>query len=529
MLGAEACDGQKQPTATVTMTVAFAANCTGRAAIQLLLSNPRRGRDHVTMEATTTPARQFLYETVAEDVWQMVEGGTLVAGERLPSVRELSRQRRLSISTVVQAYRLLEDRGLIEARPKSGHYVRTTRPSSEEPSITSPPRLPREVDVHALVSRIIDDRDRCHRAQLSAAVPHPGALPVRSMQRIVSSLVRRERPEWIAGYSFPPGLEALRRQIALYMRDWGVRATADDLIVTNGCMEALNLALRAVAGPGDVIVLESPTYFGLLQIIESLGMKALEVATHPRHGISLEALELALERPRVKACVLMTTVSNPVGSTMPDGAKKRLVRMLAKRDVALIEDAVFSALHFDPVAPYAAKAYDRNGNVMLCSSFSKTFSPGLRIGWIVPGRHYEKVQTLKFVNSIGVPELLQAAVAEFLGSGSYHRWLRRLRSTYAEQLRRFSDGVKKYFPEGTRVSRPSGGYVLWIVMPENVDSNALYREALKEGIGICPGAMFSTSGRSRHCIRINCGVPWSPEIESSVARLGQLARHLAAG
>lgn len=475
-----------------------------------------------TMEARTP---QLLYQAVAEDIASMINSGTLVAGERIPSVRELSRQRRLSVSTVVHAYHLLEDRGVIEARPQSGYYVRTARSPIEEPPITRPPRSPQTVDVHALVSRVLADRHLAKRLQFGAAVPHPGPLPVRRLQRIMSSLARR-RPEWIANYSFPPGDERLRRQIALYMRDWGVRAKADEIVITNGCMEALNLCLRAVAKPGDVIALESPTYFGLLQIIESLGMKALEVPSHPREGISLDALQLAIERARVKACVLMTTVSNPLGGTIPDGGKKRLVQLLAQHKIPLIEDAIYSALHFES-QPYAAKSYDDEGSVMLCSSFSKTFSPGFRIGWALPGRHYERVLSLKFTNTIGVPELLQAAAAEFLGSGAHHRLLRKLRRTYAGQVQQFAEAITRNFPEQTKVSRPTGGYVLWVVMPEGVDSIELYQEALKHGIGITPGAVFSASGRYRNCIRINCGMPWTREVELGIERLGELARKLA--
>jgi DNA-binding transcriptional MocR family regulator len=468
---------------------------------------------------------QLLYENIADDIASMIDDGMLVAGERVPSVRELSRQRRLSISTVLQAYRVLEDRGLIEARPQSGHYVRPGRQRIEEPPVTHPPRLPLKVDVHALVARILADGHLTH-LQFGAAIPTPDALPVRKLRRIVASVARRG-PEWVSNYSFPPGEEALRRQIALYMRDWGVDARADDIIVTNGCMEALNLCLRAVAKPGDVIALESPTYFGLLQIIESLGMKALEIASHPRDGISVEALGNALERARIKACVLMPTVSNPSGATMPDGAKRRIVRMLSTRGVPLIEDAIFCGLHFDARQPYAAKAYDKQGDVMLCSSFSKTFSPGFRIGWVAPGRHHESVLALKYINSIGVPLLLQCAAAEFLANGGHHQFLRRVRRFYSGQVRRYAEAVTRHFPAGTRVSRPSGGYVLWIVMPEAVDAVELYEQALRHGVGFCPGALFSATGRYGNCLRINCGAAWSAEVAAGIGRLGELAASLA--
>ncbi len=477
------------------------------------------------MNSTSSP--QLLYESVAEDVSSMIGNGTLLAGERVPSVRELSRQKRLSISTVVQAYHLLEDWGLIEARPRSGYFVRAPQARVEEPGVSRPPRAPQVVDVQSMVSRLMDASRQPQRVRFGVAVPDVETLPARRLQRIISSLARR-RPEWIANYSFPPGEEILRRQVALYLRGWGVKVTAADVVVTNGCMEALNLALRAVTSPGDVVAIESPTYFGILQLIEAFGLKALEIPTDPRTGISLDALEQAIERGRVNACLLMPTVSNPLGATMPDAAKRKLVQILARHDIPLIEDSVFAAVHYGATEPYAAKAYDHKGQVMLCGSFSKTLAPGLRIGWIVPGRHYETVKKLKFVTSIGVPELLQAAVAEFLSSGGYHRYLRRLRRHAAEQVMRYSEAVTRHFPRGTRMSRPSGGYVLWVEMPEGVDSIELQQQALRQGIGLSPGAIYSATLRYRNCLRLNCGVKWSRDSEAAIETLGEIARKLQA-
>ena len=477
------------------------------------------------MNTITSP--QLLYESVAEDVSSMIGNGTLLAGERVPSVRELSRQKRLSISTVVQAYHLLEDWGLIEARPRSGYFVRAPQAHVEEPAISKPPRAPQVVDVQSLVTRVMDSARQPHqRVPFGVAVPDADTLPARRLQRIISSLAR-QRPNWIANYSFPPGEEILRRQIALYVRGWGVKVTADDIVITNGCMEALNLALRAVTTPGDVVAIESPTYFGLLQLIEAHGLKALEIPTDPRTGISLEALEQAIERGRVNACLLMPTVSNPLGATMPDAAKRKLVQLLARHDIPLVEDAVYAAVHYGATEPYAAKAYDHKGQVMLCGSFSKTLSPGMRIGWIVPGRQYEAVKKLKFVTSIGVPELLQATVAEFLASGGYHRYLRRLRRHAAEQVMRYSEAVMRHFPRGTRMSRPSGGYVLWVEMPEGIDSIELQQQAAKHGIGLSPGAIYSATLRYRNCLRLNCGVKWSRESETAIETLGEIAKKLA--
>ena len=466
-----------------------------------------------------------LYESVANDISALIRSGTLGPGERVPSVRRMSRQRRVSISTVLQAYAVLENRGLIEARPQSGYYVRSQAHRVEEPAVSIPPRAPQLVGVHALVSRVLEGGLQPDIVPFGAAIPSAELVPTAKLQRIVSAVARRQ-PQSLATYSLPPGHEELRRQIALRARDWGVSLTADEIIVTHGCIEAVNLCLRAVARPGDVVALESPTYFGLLQIIESLGMKALEVPTHPRNGVSLEALVLAIQREKVKACIIMPNVSNPLGGTMPEAAKKRLVRMLAGHDIPLIEDGVYSALHFSATPPFAAKAYDRKGAVMLCSSFTKTFATGFRVGWVAPGRYHAQVQMLKFISSVGVSDLLQLTIAKFLESGGYDRLMRTLRRTYAHQLELAQHAVLRYFPRETKVTRPSGGYVLWIEMPAGVDSVALYEQALKERIGVAPGPMFSASNRYRNCLRINCGIPWSDRTERALARVGELAHEL---
>jgi len=467
-----------------------------------------------------------LYESVAGDISTLISSGTLLPGERVPSVRRLSRQKHVSISTVLQAYRLLENRGMIEARPQSGYFVRRARPAAEM-AVTNPPSTPRPVGVHDLVSRVLDAAKDPRVVKLGAALPAHELMPSARLGRMLSAIARRS-PEALTTYAVPPGREELRRQIARHSLNWGCNFTADDVIVTNGCMEALNLCLRAVAKPGDIVALESPTYFGLLQIIESLGMKALEIPTHPRNGISLEALALACEREKVKACLVMSSVSNPLGSTMPDAAKKRLVQLLAGHGIPLIEDMVYGDLHFGATAPRAAKSYDKQGTVMLCSSFSKTLAPGFRVGWVAPGRYQEQVSKLKFISSVGTPELLQLTVAEFLANGGYDRQLRSLRRAFAERIERGRGLVFEHFPEGTRATSPAGGFVLWVELPPGADALALYESAMQEGISIAPGPMFSASSRYRNCLRLNCGCTWTPAVERALARVGELAKaHLA--
>lgn len=462
-----------------------------------------------------------LYESVAESISGMISAGTLRPGERVPSVRRLSTQRRVSVATVLRAYEVLENRGLIEARPNAGYYVRHRPVVAEEPAISNPPKAPQLVGISALVQDVLDAR-RPGVISFGTACPPPEYMPTAKLQRLTASIARR-KPAALTQYVLPPGNEELRRQVARRSLDMGCNLAAKDIIITNGAMEAVNLCVRAVARPGDTIALESPTYFGLLQTLESMGLKALEIPTHPRDGISLEALEFALDRTKIAAVIVMPNAQNPLGFTMPDENKKRLVRMLEKRGTPLIEDDVYGELHFGDERARPAKAFDRTGNVMLCSSFTKTLAPGFRLGWTAAGRWQAQVQMLKFINTVGCPEILQMVLAEFLASGGYDRQLRSLRRAFRDQVSQMSAAICQYFPAGTRITRPSGGFILWVELPEGCDSEELFRQALRNNISFGPGVLFSATDRYRNCMRIGCAEPWSPRVEQAVARLGELA------
>ncbi|HEY6167933.1 MAG TPA: PLP-dependent aminotransferase family protein, partial [Verrucomicrobiae bacterium] len=368
-----------------------------------------------------------LYRQVALRLAELIEHGTLRAGERVPSMRRLSTQEKISIATVTQAYRLLESQGWLEARPQSGYYVRP-RPfvAPPEPELTRPAARATRVSVGELVMQIVQAMGNTELVRLGAACPDPSLMPSRELSRIMAAIGRRS-PDLGNSYDVPPGVLALRKQIARRTLEAGCTLAPDDIVTTCGAMEALNLCLRAVAQPGDTIAIESPAYFGFLQIIESLGMKACEVPTFPREGVCLVDLEKRLDCCDITACMFSTNFSNPLGSLMPDEKKKALVELLAARDIPLIEDDLYGDLAFAPQRPKAAKAFDKKGLVLLCSSFSKTIAPGYRVGWAAPGRYQAKVEHLKFVNTNSNAMLPQLAVAEFLALGGYDRHLRRVR------------------------------------------------------------------------------------------------------
>jgi DNA-binding transcriptional MocR family regulator len=238
--------------------------------------------------------------------------------------------------------------------------------------------------------------------------------------------------------------------------------------------------------------------------------------------MDLDALAVALERHKPKACWVMTNFQNPLGSLMSDERKQALVELLATHDVPLIEDDVYGELYFGSKRPVSAKAFDSKGLVMHCSSFSKCLAPGYRIGWAAPGRFTQDVARLKLTTTLSASAPAQAALADYLAKGGYDKHLRQLRHTLSVQQSAMAQAMVRYFPRGTRATRPSGGYFLWIELPSNVNSLEIHQQALSLGISIAPGPMFSAHRGFTNCFRLNYGHPWDARTEAALATLGRL-------
>jgi DNA-binding transcriptional MocR family regulator len=267
---------------------------------------------------------------------------------------------------------------------------------------------------------------------------------------------------------------------------------------------------------------ESPCFYATLQSLERNGLRAIEVPTHPRTGVDLDAMETAIARHAPRACWLMPTFQNPLGCTMPDERKRDLVALLARHEIPLIEDDVYAELHHGAGRVLPAKAFDRDGQVMHCSSFSKSLAPGYRIGWVAAGRRAQAVARRKLTTTLNTNVPAQIGLARYLERGSFDRHLRRLRRTLAAQQEQYIALVARSFPRGTRVTRPAGGYFLWIELPPGGDALLLQRQAGSLGISIAPGPMFSASRGFGHCLRLNCGHPLEPRIDSALATLGRI-------
>jgi DNA-binding transcriptional MocR family regulator len=478
-----------------------------------------------TKDGDTAAPERRRYEELAEEITRQIAANVLRPGDRLPSIRQTCKSRHLSPATVFQAYDHLENRGLIRAVPRSGYFVNPPAGTrAPEPATSGPPEGAHPVEITGLIFEILSLVRSRTIVPFGSAFPSPLLCPFDELRRALSASTRK-LTIWSTFDDLPPGNERLRRQIGKRYLMQGLDVAFEEIVLTNGGLDALNLCLEAVTRPGDAVIVESPCFYAALQAIERLGLKAIEVPTHPGEGVDLSVLSRIVEVQRPKACWLMTNFQNPLGCSLPLEKKHALVELLARHDVPLIEDDVYGELYHgnEPLPP--AKAFDKRGLVMHCSSFSKTVAPGYRVGWVAAGRFAQAVQRLKLMTNLSGSIPTQAALAEFLQHGGYDRHLRRLREALKRQKEALTDSLTRHFPEGIRLTRPDGGYLLWVDLPwETVDTLTLYREALAYQISIAPGPMFSSHGGYRNCLRLNFGHPWTPHAERAVATLGRLVR-----
>ncbi len=462
-----------------------------------------------------------LYRRVAERVAEAVRVGTYRRGDRLPSVRILARDWQVGINTAIEAYRSLTAEGIIESRPHSGFYVIAERPVPPT-SIQVPPALaePTAVTTGELALRILTDSRRPGILALGAALPDPDKLPLAALRRALRE-VMRSAPQAAFAYAMVPGTPEFCTAVARHWLAAGCRLRPDEVVATDGGLEAMVLALRATCPAGAVVAVESPTYYGVLQALEGLGLRALEIPSTAEHGMDLGALRFALAEHPVAAVLAISNFCNPSGSRMPDGAKIAVAGLCRERQIPLIEDDIYGDLAHDGTRPSVAKSAAPE-DVILCSSFSKTVAPGLRVGFAAGGRWTEEIKRLKACSSISAPTLGQLAVARLLVSGALDRHLRRVRPLYGRSCQAMAQAVLAAFPVGTRVSRPAGGYLLWVELPPTVDAVRLYDIALRAGISIAPGPLFSARGRYAHCFRLTAA-SWEDRRREAIATLGRLA------
>lgn len=469
--------------------------------------------------------REHLYLEVADRIETLIEKRVLKVGDKLLSTRALSKEQGISLSTAFQAYYHLESKGLIEARPQSGYYVKfSPQHTLAIPTCCDPADEAVPVSVDEMISSVYSDLRSDKILSLNLGAPHSSLLPAAKLNKSVMHVLRSSKDSCL-NYENIQGDESLRKQIARLSFNWGGALSEDNIVVTAGCMEALSLCLKAVTQPGDAVATDGPTFYGILQAMQSLGLKVVEIPSDPAMGIDLNYLEGAIGKFNIKACLFVPNFTNPTGACMPDDRKKQLVEMLAKKEIPLIEDDIYGEMFFGKVRPKTCKTFDKRGLVLQCGSFSKTLAPGYRIGWTVPGKFKDKIISLKRMTNISTNTLAQSAIAHFLQNGRYELHLRHLRKTLHTNSLRYLQSVSEFFPDDTRITRPTGGFALWVELNKKVDAYKLHKKALKHYVGIAPGQIFSTHGHAfQNHFRLSFGLPWSQNVEQGIKTLGELVK-----
>jgi DNA-binding transcriptional MocR family regulator len=470
---------------------------------------------------------EHLYLQIADGLEKMIHDETIRIGDRLPSVRVLSEEYGISMGTAFQAYYHLEAKGLIEARPKSGYYVRFNRRRFPDlPQYKQEEPVETQVSLEEMINTVFKSISSSDLINFSIAVPSSKLLPIAKLSKSVVYALRSSDTSCIMYENVQGNLE-LRKQIAKLAFHWAGKITADDVVITAGCMEALAMCLRTVTKPGDTVAIEGPTYFGIFQVIESLGLKVVEIPTDPVIGIDLNYFEQAIKKFDVKACVFVTNFNNPLGSCMPDENKAALVEMITKHRIPLIEDDIYGELYFGRQRPKTCKTYDKEGWVLQCASVSKSLAPGYRIGWAIPGRFTQQFIRMKMKHTITGPTITQTAMAHFLENGRYEYHLKNLRKALHTQYLRYVQGIMEYFPNDTRLSRPQGSFVLWVELDKKINGFKVYQEALKHNISVAPGQIFSARDQYSNFLRISYGKPWDSSIEKGLKTLGMVVKKMS--
>lgn len=469
----------------------------------------------------------FLYERMSRQLLRQIGDGTWLDGDKLPSVRRMSQMFGVSVNTVMQCYHKLEADGVIDVRPQSGFFVRSRATDKPAPAARVP-LLPVEVSLSERVLHYMELHAAPDMVRLGIALP---AAEILNVERVLKTLsdVLRHRPLEAWGYTHPNGHESLLPHLARRSLAHDVPITADDILVTSGCMEALTIALRCVSRPGDTIAIESPSYYGTLLMLEAHNRRVLEIPTSPRDGIRLDMLERAFAERRVAACLFSANAQNPMGFTMPRDNKARIAALAARYEVPLIENDIWGDTVYDAADATPAKAFDRQGLIIYCNSFSKTLIPGFRLGWAVPGRFQRRFREIKQLSTITSASAPQIAIARLLESGFYDHHIAALRRHLRGQAGDSAAEIERHFPTGTRVDFPTGGCVLWIRLPPNVNAVALFDRAAAVGIHVFPGSVFSPTGGLDNYLRINVGYPVDTRIRDALRTLGRIAHKLSGG
>jgi DNA-binding transcriptional MocR family regulator len=467
---------------------------------------------------------ELLYLQIANSLEQQINNDVLKVGDKLPSIRMICRQHGVSMTTAQYAYYELEAKSLIEPRPQSGYYVSNSfRKKMAMPAVSRPENKPAAKTVTDVIENSFHPASEKNFIVFSRGVPAMKLLPVAKLNKGALQAVR-SLPGGGTTYEALQGNERLRTQVARWSFSWKGNLSEKDILTTAGCMSAISYCLMALTKRGDTIAVESPCFYGILQLAQSLGLKILELPTDPQTGVDMESLKKIVQKTKLAACIFVSNFNNPFGSLMPEEHKKEAVKLLAKYNIPLIEDDIYGDLYFGDKRPTCCKTFDEEGLVLLCSSFSKTLAPAYRVGWVAAGKFMNEAMKIKLFHSLSSTAITHEAIGGFLETGRYEAHLRKLRKTLYTNYLQYVRVIGECFPAATKISRPQGGLSLWVELPKSIDSIELYNEAVSRKITFSPGSLFTLQKQFSNCMRLTYGLEWNEKTEGGLKVLGKLAK-----
>ena len=460
--------------------------------------------------------KQFKYTELEAILKKKIDANSFTPTGKLPSVRELCKLQGLSKATVLHSLHRLESQGLIYAKPKSGYFVTQIKPPKRVlPKQIKTSSTPRNVSVPAILKDIMT------RSAAFDILPSAGAQEdathLTVLNRHLNKAFRSSQSQKAFYYNSSDG--DLRLKHAIINHYGGLNQKPDELCITNGCQHSLFISLMATCSPGDTVAVESPTFYGVLQILEQLNLKIIEVACDPEHGISIDDLTKKIAKWPIKACVVSPNYSTPTGACMPHRAREELLKLAVKSDFCIIEDDIYGDLAFPPFVSESLKSLDTQGQVILCSSFSKSLSRDLRIGWVFGGKWHDKITQLKLVTQLSSCGSIQQGLATFIEDGHYRRYLNKHVYAIKQQQAELINFLQTHWPEDIRFTQANGGISMWVELDESIDTQKSYNEILQQGIVMTPGSLFSASGQYKNFLRLSYIHPLTKAREVAIKKL----------
>jgi len=463
--------------------------------------------------------KQFKYLQLASLLKSQIDDQKWRENEKLPSIRALALNYNVAKISVQKALHTLEARGIIYVKTKSGYYVAPVKIVEQKGLSLKAMQKPKLVNVPDVFYQIMQRSaafDIAPRNLDNSKTPNYLLVLNRHLSRAL-----RQKPQNNAlYYSEPTGELALREQISQHYRKRNLDISPQEICITSGCQNSLFLALMTSCQPGDIVAIESPAFYGVLQLLQQLKLKVLELPCSPTTGITTESLRAANNKWQIKACVLTANFATPTGALMPEAEKQDLVALATEQNITIIEDDIYGDLGFHgKVAPL--KSFDKHNNVILCSSFSKSLSRDLRIGWLV-NKDLKDIQHMKLINQLSTSQALQSGLSSFLAEGHFERHLNQYRKVLLKQRDQLINGIKENWQVQTNFTVPDGGLAIWIELPKGVDTFALYHQAIEEGIVLTPGRLFTSADKFSNYLRLSFAHPMTGHRLSALKRLGEL-------